>query len=99
MELVLPQLDQRTLEVYETPLPLVVEVWSPSTGQYDVETKLLEYQRRSDAEIWLIHPYDRTLRAWQRQPDGSYREVLHTAGAVRPVALPGVVIDLDTLFA
>src|SRR5262245_16987787 len=29
--LVLPQLDQRTLEVFEDPLPLVVEIWSPST--------------------------------------------------------------------
>src|SRR5947209_3342270 len=58
VELVLPQLDQLALEVYEAPLPLVVEVWSRSTGEYDVQTKLLEYQRRGDAEIWLIHPYE-----------------------------------------
>ena len=31
-------------EVYEEPMPLVVEVWSPSTGDYDVEQKLREYQ-------------------------------------------------------
>ena len=57
--LVLPQLDQRSLEVYEGPLPLVVEVWSASTGNYDVESKLLEYQRRGDLEIWRLHPYER----------------------------------------
>ncbi|MEA2638623.1 MAG: hypothetical protein QOF51_17 [Chloroflexota bacterium] len=88
----------RKLEVYEEPLPLVVEVWSPSTGEYDVSTKLLEYQRRGDFEIWLIHPYDRTLTAWIRQGDGSYSETLHTAGVVQPSALPGVAIELSSLF-
>lgn len=86
------------LEVYEGPLPLVVEVWSPSTGEYDVDTKLPEYQRRGDLEIWRLHPFDRTLIAWRRQPDGSYSESQYTGGTVRPVALPGVAIDLDTLF-
>ena len=36
------------LEVFEEPLPLVVEVWSKSTGDYDVEEKLVEYRRRGD---------------------------------------------------
>ena len=97
--LVLPQLDQHTLEVYEDPLPLVVEVWSPSTGDYDVESKLVEYQRRGDREIWRIHPFERTLIAWRRQPDGSYTETTFTGGQVQPIALPGVSLDLDTLFA
>jgi len=85
--------------VLDEPLPLVVEVWSPSTGGYDARTKLPEYQRRGNAEIWFIHPYDRTLTAWQRQPDGSYRESLRRGGIVEPIALPGVRIDLDALFA
>ena len=96
--LVLPQLPQRTLEVYRDPLPLVVEIWSPSTGDYDIEVKLVEYQRRGDLEIWRIHPFDRTLTAWRRQPDGSYSESHFAGGVVRPVALPNVSIDLDTLF-
>ncbi len=86
------------LEAYPDPLPLVVEVWSPSTGGYDVDTKLPEYQRRGDLEIWRIHPYERTLIAWVRQPDGSYAEALYRGGIVRPAALPGVAIDLDALF-
>lgn len=86
------------LEAYDAPLPLVVEVWSPSTGDFDVETKVPEYQRSGDLEIWRIHPFDRTLRAWRRQPDGSYVESLHTGGAIQPLALPNVTIDLDTLF-
>ena len=87
------------LEAYEVPLPLVVEVWSPSTGAYDVEAKLVEYQRRGDREIWRIHPYERTLIAWRRQDDGSYTETLYTAGIVEPVALPNMRIDLEALFA
>jgi Uma2 family endonuclease len=98
-ELVRPHRGERQLETYGEPLPLVVEFWSPSTGDYDVTTKLQEYQRRGDLEIWLIHPYDCVLRAWRRQPDGSYAESTHTSGAVQPVALPNVTIDLDALFA
>ena len=93
-----PLLATRELETYTAPLPLVVEVWSASTGDYDVETKLPEYQQRGDLEIWRLHPYDRTLISWQRQPDGSYVARVFTSGSVRPVALPGVVIDLEALF-
>ncbi|MCC7024537.1 MAG: Uma2 family endonuclease [Thermomicrobiales bacterium] len=96
---VTPLLDRPdVLEVYEQPLPLVVEVWSRSTGDYDVREKLKVYQRRGDREIWMFHPYERTLTAWRRQPDGSYVETLHRDGVVTPVALPGVAIDLATLF-
>jgi Uma2 family endonuclease len=88
-----------TLEMYREPLPLVVEVWSPSTGRLDVEEKLPEYRRRGDLEIWRIHPYERTLTSWTRRPDGGYHEATYRGGAVRPTALPGVVIDLDSLFS
>ncbi len=88
----------RSLEVYTEPMPLVVGVWSPSTGDYDVETQLREYRQRGDAEIWLVHPYDRTLTAWRRQADGSYTETVYREGTVEPVSLPGVRIDLAVLF-
>lgn len=110
IELQVPLRGTRGLETYAAPLPLVVEVWSASAGDYDVEVKLQEYQLRGDLEIWRLHPYDRTLISWRpagagrpdtsgrRQPDGSYVERLHTEGLVRPLALPNVVIDLGTLF-
>jgi len=88
----------RRLEVYESPLPLVVEIWSPSTGDYDIDQKIPEYKRRGDLEIWRIHPFDRVLVIWRRQPDGSYTESHHSGGRIEPVALPGVTIDFDTLF-
>ena len=98
VELQRPLWGRRGLEWYEAPLPLVVEIWSASTGDYDIEIKLLEYQRRGDLEIWRIHPYDRTLTAWRRQPDGSYNESVYTGGVVNPIALPNVTIDLDRPF-
>ena len=88
-----------TFELYAEPMPLVVEVWSPSTGEDDVDEKFPEYQRRGDLEIWRIHPFERTLTAWRRQPDGSYTETRYTGGEIQPVALPNVTIDLDALFA
>lgn len=90
--------DQPVLAIFSDPLPLVVEVWSPSTGDYDVDAKVPVYQQRGDLEIWRIHPYERTLTAWRRQPDGSYEATIHRGGIVTPVALPGVEIDLDELF-
>jgi Uma2 family endonuclease len=87
------------LESYDAPLPFVAEVWSPSTGGYDVDKKLPEYMKRGDLEIWRLHPYERTLTAWRRQPDGTYRETVFHGGLVQPVALPGVTIDLEALFA
>jgi Uma2 family endonuclease len=87
------------LAIFSRPLPLIVEVWSASTGNYDVDAKIPEYQRRGDLEIWRIHPYERTLTAWVRQPDGAYRETLYRDGVVTPLALPSVTIALAELFA
>ncbi|MGH2615936.1 MAG: Uma2 family endonuclease [Thermomicrobiales bacterium] len=95
---VTPLLERNILEVYDQPLPLIVEIWSPTTGDYDIEEKLAVYQQRGDLEIWRIHPYERTLTAWRRQPDGSYEESTHRESVIWPVALPGVEIDLAVLF-
>jgi Uma2 family endonuclease len=87
-----------SLDAYPDPLPLVVEIWSPSTGDYDIHAKLPDYQQRGDREIWYIHPYERTLTAWRRQPDGTYAETVYRDGIVHPASLPGVAIDLSALF-
>ena len=87
-----------SLDAYSDPLPLVVEIWSPSTGDYDIKEKLPDYQARGDHEIWYIHPYQRTLTAWRKTPGGTYDEVVYRGGIVRATSLPGVVINLDDLF-
>jgi len=87
-----------SLDAYADPLPLVVEIWSPSTGDYDINEKLPDYQARGDLEIWYVHPYKRTLTAWRRLPNGKYEEMIYREGVIRPTALPGVEIDLAILF-
>jgi Uma2 family endonuclease len=86
------------LAIVSQPLPLVVEVWSSSTGDYDANTKIPEYQRRGDLEIWRIHPYEKTLTAWRRQSDGTYEETVYRQGVVTLAALPGIAIPLADLF-
>ena len=91
--------DDPALAIFTDPVSLVVEVWSPSTGDYDVDTKIPVYQQRGDLEIWRIHPYEKSLTRWIRQPDGSYTSSVSYGGLVSPVALPDVTIDLDLIFS
>jgi Uma2 family endonuclease len=88
-----------SLDAYPESLPLVIEICSPSTGGYDINEKLPDYQQRGDLEIWYVHPYERSLTAWRRRPDGAYSESVYRGGIVRRGSLPGVALDLDTLFA
>ena len=97
VETMLEQTPDR-LAVYDDPVPLVVEVWSPSTGAYDVHTKLPIYKARGDREIWFVHPFERTLTAWVRRPDGAYEETVHTGGIVESGALTGVRVAWRMLF-
>ena len=97
-ELVLPYLsDPDAFGAYPDPLPLVVDVWSPTPDGYDLAAKRAVYRQRGDLDIWFIHPYERTLTVWRRQPDGSYAEEFYRGGIVPVLSLPGVTIDLDTL--
>jgi Uma2 family endonuclease len=89
--------DPRALNAFADPLPLVIEVWSRTTGAYDFATKLRAYRARGDVEIWFIHPYECTLTTWHRQPDGGYVEETYRGGPVPVASLPGVSIDLDAL--
>ena len=98
-ELFIPVKAQRnSLDLFAQPLPLVVEVWSPSTGTYDVDEKIPQYKARGDREIWRIHPYEETLTTWRQEPDGSYVESFHKNETVYPAFLPNVAIELQSLF-
>jgi Uma2 family endonuclease len=91
-------LDPTRFEVYDEPIPFLTEAWSPKTGTYDIDTKIPAYQLRGDAEIWRLHPFQRSLRIWRRQPDGHYEESTCAGGTVHLHALPDVGIDVDALF-
>lgn len=98
---VVPQLGltaDKHLEAYRGPLPFVAEVWSPSTGDRDIDTKIPEYRHRGDLEIWQIHTRDRSVTVSQRRHDGLYEESAHRAGTVSLASMPGVSISIDRLF-
>jgi Uma2 family endonuclease len=99
MSIITPDREEsRELEIYDEPLPFVAEAWSKSTGDYDAEEKLPKYKDRGDRVIWYLHPFERTVTAWVRQPDGTYTETVYQGGKVQIQSLPGVTIDLDELF-
>jgi Uma2 family endonuclease len=86
------------LGVFNEAMPFVAEVESPSTGQYDITTKIPIYRQRGDGEIWYLQPFERTLTTWVRQPDGQYAKTVYHGGIVELASFPGVKIDLDALF-
>lgn len=89
---------EESLDAYPESLPLVIEIWSPSTGRYDIRDKLPDYQARGDREIWYVHPYERTLTAWRRQQDGTYSQTVYRTGIVRSTSLPIVAFEVEALF-
>lgn len=86
------------LETYADAIPFVAEICSPSTGGYDIDAKVPEYKTRGDLEIWRLHPFERRLTAWRREPNGEYLETTRRDGRVPVESLPGVAVDLDALF-
>jgi Uma2 family endonuclease len=90
--------EPRRFEVYDAAVPFVAEFWSPHTGTYDIDTKFPAYQQRGDAEIWRVHPFERTVTIWRRQPDGAYVEEVATGGAVALHLLPRVKVAIEPQF-
>lgn len=86
------------LAAFDDPVPFVAEFWSPSTGNYDVNVKIPVYKLRGDREIWRVHPFEKSVTIWRLQ-NGRYDEQVVRSGKMELHALPGVVVDLDALFA
>lgn len=89
--------DPRAFNAFAEPLPFVAEIWSRTTGDYDIAAKLPAYRERGDLEIWYLRPYERTLTVWRKQPGGGYAEAIYRESIVPVSSLPGVSIDLDAL--
>lgn len=78
---------------------LVVEV-ADSSLRHDRDVKLGLYARHAVPETWLIDVQTRRLSCYRDPgPEGYRDETAHTApGALEPLLLPGVVIDLSGAF-
>jgi Uma2 family endonuclease len=74
----------------------VAEVLSPSTAGHDQTIKLPAYERAGVAEVWLVHPTDRTLCIY-RLESGRYGRptILELRGTVPIDAVPGLSMDWD----
>jgi Uma2 family endonuclease len=78
----------------------IAEVLSPSTASYDQIVKLPAYERAGVAEVWLVHPIDRTVAIY-RLEEGRYGRatILELKGHAQISAVPAVTIDWDRVIA
>jgi Uma2 family endonuclease len=79
---------------------LVIEV-SDSTLRYDRDVKVPLYARYAVPEVWIVDVQGERVLFFRSPAEGAYRDQLTDArpGEVSPASLPGVAIDLSTLFA
>ncbi|MBM7518394.1 Uma2 family endonuclease [Nocardioides nitrophenolicus] len=58
---------------------LVIEILSPSTALYDLNTKFKRYERAGIPSYWVVDPLGGRLIVWELR-EGAYVEVLDRAG-------------------
>ena len=78
----------------------VVEIVSPSTAAKDHIQKLALYERRGVKEYWIVHPGYRIVTVHISGRNDRYdRPISYSENEkVESVALPGFVLNLDTVF-
>ena len=78
--------------VAETP-DLIVEVVSPSSRRFDLETKKADYERAGVAEYWIIDP-ERGAMTFYRLESGRYGEIKPETDTLNSTVLEGFILDL-----
>ncbi len=77
---------------------LMVEILSPSTRGVDLVRKAALYAREGVPEYWVADPDAPALTIYALR-DGRYEPVPAEPGTARSEVLPGLVVDLESLFA
>jgi Uma2 family endonuclease len=80
---------------------MVVEILSLSTHKYDLNEKFNLYEASGVKEYWVVSPNDEGVTVFLLQPGGKYDQgtVYDEDNTAIPVnTLPGLVIDIQTLF-
>ncbi len=81
----------------EGPADLVIEIASETDPGFDRREKLPRYLAAEIPEIWLIDPFETSLLAEVRTPEGySTRRI--ASGRLESKAVPGFWIDADWLW-
>ena len=83
---------------------LIVEVISPSTSKKDLNQKFFLYEKSGVREYWVVYPNDKAVMVFLLQPNDKYDEgttyeVINGATKVPVQTLPGLVMDLEEVFA
>ena len=81
--------------------PLVVEVRSPSTWRYNVNTKLRHYEQARVAEVWLVDTAADEVLVFRRSEGSATFDVsleLTSDDTLETPLIPGWQIDLRRLF-
>jgi Uma2 family endonuclease len=87
------------LEHVYFPPDLAVEVLSPSTARIDRGPKSVLLAKHRVPEYWLVDPQERTLEVRIERAGGYPDPIVLAGGTYRSVSLPGLVIDVEALFA
>jgi Uma2 family endonuclease len=77
---------------------LIVEVLSPSTRAWDLQTKRGRCERAGVLECWIADPEHDSLLVLALR-DGRYVEIEARDGRVASTVVPGLVVDAAALFA
>lgn len=80
----------------EGPADLVVEIASDSDPGLDTREQLPRYREAGIEEIWLVNPFEQSLRAETREREG-YASLVLTSGRLDSRVLPGFWIDVSWL--
>ncbi|HEX7183943.1 MAG TPA: Uma2 family endonuclease [Thermoanaerobaculia bacterium] len=77
----------------EGPADFVIEIASESDPQFEIREKIPRYLQAAVPEIWLVHPFDRTVYLWI---DGQARSL--SSGRLESKVVPGFWIEVDWLW-
>ena len=83
----------------DRPPELVIEILSTPRGNVERTEKLDDYARGGIGEYWIVDPFARTVEVYLLC--GADYELNETVrqGSLRPRSFPGVVIDVDEVWA
>lgn len=79
----------------------IVEITSPFTASKDHIRKVALYEKHGVKEYWIIQPVDNIVHVRILDDNGRYGkvEIYEGKGRLEIKTLPGLEIDLDTVFA
>jgi Uma2 family endonuclease len=77
---------------------MVIEVLSPSTGDYDQNAKKRAYQSAGVREYWIVDPDEKRVEVYLQ--DDEYQKCVYSKEAVlSPTVFPGLEVALAEVFA